>query len=162
QSEFAMTASLRMPWPQPFFASIGARSAAKWRVYISLLLTSACLLALGKDCKADVSTDIHMFDGAGGANPAAPLITGAAGALYGTSFAGGDMGLGTVYRVAKDGSAFMTLHSFSGADGSSLYGGLVQGADGALYGTTYDGGSAGFGTVFTLGTDGNGFVTLCN
>jgi len=32
----------------------------------------------------------------------------------------------------------------------------VQASDGALYGTTYYGGSAGYGTVFKLNLDGSG------
>jgi len=43
-----------------------------------------------------------------------------------------------------------TLHSFSGADGTNPWAGLVQGRDGNLYGTTYGGGTDGGGTVFRL------------
>lgn len=42
------------------------------------------------------------------------------------------------------------LHSFNGTDGFGPISGVVRGADGALYGTTSRGGSAGLGTVFRL------------
>ena len=44
-----------------------------------------------------------------------------------------------------------SLHSFGGyLDGAQPEAGLAQGADGAFYGTTYYGGTNGFGTVFRL------------
>ena len=49
---------------------------------------------------------------------------------------------------------FTTLHSFSSANGGGL-GGLVQGNDGNLYGTTSDG----YGTVYQITTNG-AFTTL--
>lgn len=47
-----------------------------------------------------------------------------------------------------------------GAAGRSPYGGLVEGRDGALYGTTVGGGSGDFGTVFKVSTAGTGLVVL--
>lgn len=43
-----------------------------------------------------------------------------------------------------------TLHSFDGTDGEFPRGGLIQGSDGNLYGTTYQGGTNGAGTIFRL------------
>ena len=46
------------------------------------------------------------------------------------------------------------LHSFAGGtDGSYPGAGLIE-VDGTLYGTTFSGGSAGFGTVFSISTSG--------
>jgi uncharacterized repeat protein (TIGR03803 family) len=45
---------------------------------------------------------------------------------------------------------FTTVHSFTGAEGANPYAGLVQGADGNLYGTTTDGGAYGSGNVFRM------------
>jgi uncharacterized repeat protein (TIGR03803 family) len=48
------------------------------------------------------------------------------------------------------------LHSFAGgtADGEFPYAGLVRDTSGNLYGTTYQGGASGWGTVFKVdGTD---------
>jgi uncharacterized repeat protein (TIGR03803 family) len=45
---------------------------------------------------------------------------------------------------------FTTLVSFDGVDGANPFAGLVQGADGNLYGTTYAGGADNAGTVFKI------------
>jgi len=41
-----------------------------------------------------------------------------------------------------------------GADGGFIYAGLVQGRDGYLYGAAFSGGSANFGTLFKVSTNG--------
>jgi uncharacterized repeat protein (TIGR03803 family) len=52
------------------------------------------------------------------------------------------------------GTAFTTLHSFTGADGSKSFAGLLQGKNGSLYGTTYFGGVKNDGEVFQVTTAG--------
>jgi uncharacterized repeat protein (TIGR03803 family) len=88
--------------------------------------------------------------------------------LYGTASSGGYEAAGTVYRVNTDGSGFKLLHSFTAAsgspyytnsDGSSPQTGLLLSGN-TLYGTTYEAGAYGSGTVFSVGTDGSNFVTL--
>ncbi len=50
---------------------------------------------------------------------------------------------------------FTLLYSFSGqADGGYPLGGVVRDAVGNLYGTTYNGGRYGFGTLFKVGPSG--------
>jgi uncharacterized repeat protein (TIGR03803 family) len=56
--------------------------------------------------------------------------------------------------VALSAQTFNTLVSFDGADGGTPYGGVVQGTDGNLYGTTGAGGTRGYGTVFKMTTAG--------
>jgi len=97
-----------------------------------------------------------------GAYPLAGLVKGTDGSLYGTASQGGLSGVGTVFKLNPDGSGFTTLHSFDYSSGAYPYGGLVQGTDGALYGTTYYGGAGSYGTVFTLNPDGTGFTVLQN
>lgn len=55
-----------------------------------------------------------------------------------------------VYKLSKSGK--LTLrHSFGkGNDGASPYAGLIFDASGNLYGTTYEGGAYGGGTVFEI------------
>ncbi len=93
---------------------------------------------------------LHSF--AGGSDGAAPnggVIEDAAGALFGTTTAGGAAGQGTVYRLK--GKKETVLYSFAGvADGADPQAGLTMNSAGNLYGTTYGGGSAGNGTVFEL------------
>lgn len=52
--------------------------------------------------------------------------------------------------IASSAQTFTDLLSFDGADGSFPYAGLVQGTDGNFYGTTYNGGTYGYGTVFKI------------
>jgi uncharacterized repeat protein (TIGR03803 family) len=87
------------------------------------------------------------------------------GDLYGTTEEGGTVSpydYGTVYRITLAGS-FKTLHSFDNNDGSEPLGGVVQGTDGNLYGTTEQGASgiAG-GSIFKIGLGGGTLTTLYN
>ena len=99
-------------------------------------------------------TLLHSFSSAttDGENPYAGLVQGTDGYLYGTTSAGGASTYGTVFKVQPAGSNFTLLHSFSVAstDGATPYGGLVQGSDGNLYGTTSAGGARDYGTVFQV------------
>jgi uncharacterized repeat protein (TIGR03803 family) len=75
------------------------------------------------------------------------------GNLYGTTGLGGAHGAGVVYEITTSG-LFKTLYSFCAqancADGSSPFGGLIQGSNGNLYGTTEYGGANGYGVVFEI------------
>jgi uncharacterized repeat protein (TIGR03803 family) len=94
---------------------------------------------------------VYSFTAANdGSYPFAGLIQGADGNFYGTASGGGAFGAGTVFQLTPAG-IFSVVYSFTGADdGGYPYAGVVQGADGNLYGTTYTGGNAGGGTVFQL------------
>jgi uncharacterized repeat protein (TIGR03803 family) len=98
------------------------------------------------------------------------LIQGNDGALYGTARDGGAFwnttgciavgNCGTVYRFDLTTNTYTVLFSFDGgSDGRDPEGGLAQGADGLLYGTTAAGGSLGGGTIFRIGTSG-GLTTI--
>lgn len=83
--------------------------------------------------------------------------------LYGTTSEGGSAGQGTVFKINTDGSGYTVLKSFLGTDGAYPKANVVLSADGlSLYGTTAQGGSAQYGTVFRIGTDGGGFKVLAN
>jgi uncharacterized repeat protein (TIGR03803 family) len=98
-------------------------------------------------------TNLFSFD-AQGFNIYAGLVQGLDGSFYGTAFQGGTNGAGTVYQLTTNG-AFSPLYCFTGGnDGANPYAGLLQTADGGLYGTTFYGGSNGLGTVFNLATNG--------
>ncbi len=82
--------------------------------------------------------------------------------LYGTAFNGGSNGAGTIFSYGLDVSGFSVLKNLiSATDGASPQAGLVLGSDGALYGTTYNGGADGSGTVFRI-TKGGSFTVLQN
>jgi uncharacterized repeat protein (TIGR03803 family) len=102
-------------------------------------------------------TVLHSFTGApdDGAYPQIErLLRDSAGNLYGTTNAGGTADMGTVFMVDKHGKETV-LHSFLGTpDGDCPIGGLIRDADGNLYGTTAEGGTFDYGTVFKLDTTG--------
>lgn len=82
------------------------------------------------------------------------LVFDQAGTLWGTSLVGGTHGdLGTVFRFTQNvhGWAEQNAHGFGTAgDGAYPYGGLVVNAAGNLFGTTYQGGAGGSGTVYEI------------
>jgi uncharacterized repeat protein (TIGR03803 family) len=101
------------------------------------------------------------FNGTNGAGPWCGLIQGTDGSLYGTTTGKGrytyrtdSSGItnGTVIRISPNGD-FTNLFIFSGTNGDSPSGTLLQGQDGDLYGTASAGG-LGFGTVFKITTNG--------
>jgi uncharacterized repeat protein (TIGR03803 family) len=100
-------------------------------------------------------TTLATFAFTNGAYLIAGLIQGQDGSFYGTTAIGGTNSGGTAFQVTTNGT-LATLVSFntSGSAGDSPYGGLVQGSDGSLYGTTYQGGTNGYGTIFRLTTNG--------
>jgi uncharacterized repeat protein (TIGR03803 family) len=100
-----------------------------------------------------------------GSQPRGSLVIGADDLLYGTTQFGGinvGLGNGTVFRLSKSGANYTVLHSFTfvsgiDRDGTNAVAGLLQGTDGAFYGTTFAGGTNGFsnnknGTLFSLGS----------
>jgi uncharacterized repeat protein (TIGR03803 family) len=88
--------------------------------------------------------------------PKAGLVQGRDSNFYGTTGFGGTSGTGTVFRISPSGS-YTNLYSFgrSATDGANPRGGLVQGRDSNFYGTTEQGGTRGFGTVFRISPSGN-------
>ena len=72
------------------------------------------------------------------------------GALYGVTLTGGRVDQGTIYRIGTDGRHYVVLHDFENVngDGGGPWGALIEGSDGALYGTTTWGGALNIGTIF--------------
>ena len=105
----------------------------------------------------------HLGGGTDGYSPQAGVIEGKSdGSLYGTCLRGGVNGGGTVFKLNKDGSGYEVLRSFgsSGDDATGPHGGLLEGSDGVLYGTTYAGGSNNFGVVFRINKNGTDYGIL--
>jgi uncharacterized repeat protein (TIGR03803 family) len=101
-------------------------------------------------------TLLHSFSGTpDGVNPLAGLLRDAAGNLYGTTeYGGANGGYGTVFKLTAKGRLTL-LHSFAGMpDGENPYSRLIRDAAGNFYGTTFYGGTSGYGTVFKLDTAG--------
>jgi uncharacterized repeat protein (TIGR03803 family) len=93
--------------------------------------------------------------GTGGANPVGALIQANDGNFYGTASQGGGAGRGAIFKLTQN-HVVSILYSFLGypTDGQIPFGGLVQGNDGNLYGTTYRGGTSGDGVLFQITTAG--------
>jgi len=76
------------------------------------------------------------------------------GKLYGTTYGGGGGDeWGTVYSMTPSGQEDVLYRFQANSDGAHPYGELVN-LNGTLYGTTYQGGTAGAGTVFSITTSG--------
>jgi uncharacterized repeat protein (TIGR03803 family) len=80
------------------------------------------------------------------------LFQAADGNFYGTTLYGGAYGNGTIFKITAAG-ALTTIYSFcaehSCTDGKEPTG-VMQAADGNLYGTTLHGGGSGVGTIFEI------------
>jgi uncharacterized protein (TIGR03437 family) len=100
---------------------------------------------------AGVVRTLYAFAGTDGAGPTAGLIQATDGNLYGTTQQGGMYGQGTVFRLTPSG-VLTTIYSFgaTAADGMQPAADLLQASDGNLYGTTEEGGTYQFGTVFKI------------
>jgi uncharacterized repeat protein (TIGR03803 family) len=99
---------------------------------------------------------LHSFAGTpDGENPYAGLAADSAGNGYGsTKYGGSAGGFGTVFKIDRTGK-FSLLHSFAGTpDGENPVAGLVVDPAGNVYGTTFYGGTSGYGSVFEIDTTG--------
>ena len=138
-----------------YSSQLGIRSLV--RLAVAGIATLFILAASA--AQAQTLTVLHGFTGgADGANSAAGLTLDAAGNLYGTTLRGGiEEGpcygaCGVVFKMTHRGSGWTEtpIYSFGGSpDGENPNARVIFGPDGALYGTTYEGGSC-CGTVFKL------------
>jgi uncharacterized repeat protein (TIGR03803 family) len=100
-------------------------------------------------------TNLHLFRFVDGSYPVAGLVQSSDGNFYGTTFYGGTNGAGTVFEITPQGT-LTTLYQFGGLPTDGLFpaAGLAQDSDGWLYGTTYEGGTNDYGTVFKISPQG--------
>src|SRR5437660_149721 len=122
-------------------------------MYTIVWRKSACavllIFAAAEIASAATFKTLVNLIGFNGAYPAAALVQGIDGNLYGTTEGGGTgtacpmNNCGTVFKITPGGT-LTTLYSFctqpNCPDGASPPGGLVQGTDGNFYGTTHYGG----------------------
>jgi uncharacterized repeat protein (TIGR03803 family) len=115
-------------------------------------------------------TETILYSFTGGSdpiNPAAGVTLDAKGDIYGTASLGGANGMGAVYKLSRSGAGWKetVLYNFQGLDdGANPVGGVVMDKAGNLYGTTFDGGINGGGTVYELSPSDSGwtFTTIYN
>ena len=112
---------------------------------------------------ASTPTILASFNGSNGEYLHGSLIADANGDLFGTTSYGGASGYGTVFEIVNNGSLSAPsyastptiLASFNGSNGAGPLGSLISDADGDLFGTTYEGGAGGYGTVFEIVNNGS-------
>jgi uncharacterized repeat protein (TIGR03803 family) len=104
-------------------------------------------------------TTLHSFCAQGrcgdGEYPQASLIQATSGKFYGTTYNvhNNINACGTVFEITAVG-VLTVLHTFEGYDGCGPLGGLIQAANGDLYGTTHGGGASLYGAIFKITLDG--------
>jgi uncharacterized repeat protein (TIGR03803 family) len=105
---------------------------------------------------------LHRFNRQDGSHPTAGLILDATGALYGTTFKGGEgckLGCGVVFKLEPNSDGTWTehvLHAFKAHPANGPVAGLIFDTAGSLYGTTFHGGPADEGAMFKLIPNSNG------
>lgn len=114
--------------------------------------------------KEGVFTNLFIFDGGIlGHTPVGPLVQATDGNLYGVTTRGGvsfGAPFGSIFRINTNG-AFANVAPFNSANGAWPVGGLVEGPDGNLYGTTEEGGAytnqyaQGLGTIYRVTPNGD-------
>lgn len=145
--------------------AVRAFAVAAAALGLAVLMTTAAL------AKPSESVLYDFAGGTDGRTPEGALIADKTGALYGTTYNGGDgyltvqqcyEGCGMVYKLTPPASGAgkwkeTVLYRFQGTDGYAPSSGVVKDGAGALYGTTYGGGSGacpgisgGCGVVFKL------------
>jgi uncharacterized repeat protein (TIGR03803 family) len=142
---------------------------------------SGTVFSTGTDGSA--FTVLHTFGGvtnsgafppvalnADGADPQGTLIL-SGDTLYGTAGGGGTNGSGTVFAISTNGMVFSVLRTFEAEVPDGPFPAMSTNSEGAnpnslvlfgdtLYGTANAGGTNGFGTIFSIKTNGNGFTVL--
>jgi uncharacterized repeat protein (TIGR03803 family) len=107
-----------------------------------------------------------LAGGAGGQLPEAGLTIDAHGSIYGTTMYGGndagycDGGCGTVFKLTpgKSGYSGAVIYAFDGPNGNLPDGAVTVDRSGAVYGTTFWGGTTGVGVVFKLTPQGSSYA----
>ncbi|HEY6290812.1 MAG TPA: choice-of-anchor tandem repeat GloVer-containing protein [Terriglobia bacterium] len=122
-------------------------SRALW--YLIVLVVAAIRT---RSAQAQTYSLLYSFQcGMDGSNPYGGLVRDGSGNLYGTTYDGGTLGHGVVFKLVPSGS-LTVLHTFAGSptDGATPVASMVRDAAGNLYGTTGEGGAHGYGTVFEV------------
>ena len=119
---------------------------------------------------ASTPTVLVTFNGTNGGGSFAPVIADAHGNLFGTTFFGGANNKGVVFEIVKTAHGYAstptTLVTFFCAPGNCGDGdrpgpraGLIADPRGNLFGTTFNGGANGDGTVFKIAKTADGYAS---
>jgi uncharacterized repeat protein (TIGR03803 family) len=126
-----------------------------WRMPFALFLLGA---ATAIAVPAQTFTTLYSFcsqpNCTDGANPYAGIVQATDGDFYGTTYSGGAVGSGSVFKITPSGS-LTTLYSFCSEaycvdGGLPQFGALVQATNEDIYGLTSRGGGSSRGTIFKI------------
>src|ERR1022692_2487930 len=137
--------------------TVNVLSKLNWGTRACAVLVLCATTAIALPAQIATLTTIHRFCSQSGCPdgdaPYAGLVQATNGNLYGTTEVGGAHSQGMVFKVTPGGT-LTTLYSFCSqtncTDGAEPFAGLVQAANGDLYGTTVNGGTNGGGTIFKI------------
>ena len=112
----------------------------------------------------------YEFSGPDGANPIGGELLDSQGNLWGTTWQGGigwnptlgGFGLGTIFQLSSGGTLTNPVLFTSSDGGGDIDGGMATDGQGNYYGTTYEGGVNGFGTLFQYNSTTGQLTTLFN
>ena len=138
-------------------AAKAGRVKSRTLPYITVLTILCSLVAaVGVAPATAGETVLHNFNPyRQGGNPQASLCRSEDGKLYGTASNGGSVGGGVVFKVDTKGHETALYNFTGGADGAYPYAAVICNSEDNIYGTTYEGGSAGAGVVFRVNEDGH-------
>jgi uncharacterized repeat protein (TIGR03803 family) len=130
-------------------------SFAKFAQSLFLLFVGMSAIITPRPAHAQRETILHKFRGGSDGEAPSGLVSDGQGNFYGTTIFGGIDGYyGTAFELSPSGKGWKetVLYRFTGgADGAfPMYSNLIFDSLGNLYGTTYEGGTYNYGTVFEL------------
>ena len=122
-------------------------------------------LVFSESTSGGTPTALASFTGNTGTSPGTDpygslLLSPTDSTLYGMTSYGGGNGDGVIFSIPAAGGPETVLHVFDGTDGAYPKDSLIQAPDGTLYGTTFQGGASGDGTIFAIQPDGSGYQVL--
>jgi uncharacterized repeat protein (TIGR03803 family) len=121
---------------------------------LALTLMAAAVSANPARGQPFAYTILHNFGIQDGNNPFAGVIRDQQGNLYGTTFNGGTLGEGTVFKLDPAGNLTVLYNFNEGTPGAFPYAGVIRDSSGNLYGTNSYGGEYAYGNVYMLGPAG--------
>jgi uncharacterized repeat protein (TIGR03803 family) len=145
--------------PTLLLTGVSSADAGKYSTVVSNTLgmvtsPEIALTVLSVTAQGTAITSLYSFNGGTDGGHPNGLALATNGDFYGTTQVGGTTASGTLFRMTPAG-ALATVHSFlRDTDGANPRAALVPGPNGILYGTTYQAGTNGFGTVFSTTTAG--------
>src|ERR1022692_5010389 len=128
--------------------TVNTLSKLNWATRACAVLVLCATTAIALPAQVVTLTTLHRFCSQSGCTdgdyPTAGLVQATNGGLYGTTYGGGTNSAGTIFKITPGGT-LTTLYSFcpqtNCTDGLGPQAGLVQAANGDLYGTTQSGGA---------------------